>query len=85
VSTRPADTSEAAWAIMEAGIRSMTPAQRVARVASLTVLSHAFALAQLRADYPHENEREHRLRLAARYIDAKTMKAAFGWPNDGPG
>lgn len=30
VSTRPADTSAVAWEIMEAGIRSMTPAQRVA-------------------------------------------------------
>lgn len=60
----------------------MTPAQRVARVASLTVLSHAFALAQIRAQYPEESEREHRLRLAARTIDAATMKAAFGWSDD---
>jgi hypothetical protein len=67
---------------MEAGIAAMTPEQRVQRVVSLTVLSHAFALAAIRANHPEENEREHRLRLAARTIDAATMKAAFGWPYD---
>jgi hypothetical protein len=65
---------------MEAGIATMTPEQRVQRVVSLTVLSHAFALAAIRANHPEESEREHRLRLAARTIDAATMKAAFGWP-----
>lgn len=63
----------------------MTPEQRVGRVAALTVLAHSFALAQIRADHPDETDRDHRLRLAARYIDAKSMKAAFGWPHDGPG
>jgi hypothetical protein len=79
---RPRDTSPAAWAIVERGIRAMTPTQRVERAAALTVLAHSFALAQIRQDHPNESEREHKLRLAARYIDAATMKAAFGWPRD---
>jgi hypothetical protein len=56
--------------------------QRVQRAASLTVPAHRMALAQLRRQYPDETDREHKLRLAARYIDAATMKAAFGWPRD---
>ncbi|MBL8742785.1 MAG: hypothetical protein JNK04_16870 [Myxococcales bacterium] len=79
---RPSDTSEAAWAVVEAGIGAMTPCQRVGRVVSLTILAHAFALAQIRRMHPQETEREHRLRLAARTIDAATMKAAFGWTDD---
>jgi len=58
---------------MEEGIRNMTPEQRVARVAALTVLAHSFALAQIRNEHPHENERRHRLRLAARHRSAGTL------------
>ncbi len=60
----------------------MTPAERVTRAASLTVLAHAFALAEIRRRHPDEDERAHRLRLAARYIDTETMRAAFDWPPD---
>jgi hypothetical protein len=67
---------------VQEGIAAMTPQQRVQRIVSLTVLSHAFALAAIKSEYPNESARQHRLRLAARTIDAATMKAAFGWPND---
>lgn len=83
VFTPPRDTSEAAWAQVEEGLRQMTPAQRIGRAASLTVLAHSFALAQIRQRFPDEDDRQHRLRLAARFIDPATMKAAFGWPVDG--
>ena len=79
---RPADTSEEAWAIMEEAYRRMTPGERVERAAALTVLAHSFALAKIRRDHPDEDERTHRLRLAARYIDADLMKEAFDWPPD---
>lgn len=82
MSVRPRDTSVEAWKILQAGLRRMTPRQRVERSAALTVLAHSMALAEIRRRYPGENERTHRLRLAARYIDAPTMKAAFGWPPD---
>jgi hypothetical protein len=71
--------------MMEAAYRRMTPRQRVERSAALTVLAHSFALGEIRRRYPAENERTHRLRLAARYIDAETMKAAFGWTGDDGG
>jgi hypothetical protein len=79
---RPADTSEAAFRIVEEGIRRMTPEQRVGRAVSLTILSHGFALAGIRRLYPDEDERTHRLRLAARYLEPELMKKAFDWPRD---
>ncbi len=74
----PSDTTEEAWAIVEAGVRSMTPAQRVHRALTLTVTAHAFALAQIRRRYPDEDERRTRQRLAARMIEPAAMRAAFG-------
>ena len=78
----PLDTSEEAWALMEEGLRNMSPAQRVQRAVALTILAHRMALAQIRRQHANEDERSQRLRLAARYIDAETMRAAFGWPHD---
>lgn len=82
MSNRPRDTTEAAWAVVEDGIRRMSPAQRVKRSIALTILAHRFALGEIRRCYPDEDERQHRLRLAARYIDAETMRKAFGFPRD---
>jgi len=82
VSNKPLDTTEEAWAVVEEGIRNMSPAQRVKRAISLTILVHRFALAAIRRAHPDEDERTHRLRLAARYIDAETMRKAFGFTND---
>lgn len=81
---RPMDTSEEAWRLMEEHWRTATPAERLARVASLTALVHRGALAMIRRKHPDETDRQHRLRLAARYIDAETMRVAFGWADDRP-
>jgi hypothetical protein len=82
VRLRPADTTEEAWAVVEEGLRKMTPAQRVRRSIDLTILTHRLALAEIRRRHPDEDERSHRLRLAARILDAETMKAAFGFLDD---
>jgi hypothetical protein len=79
---RPEDTSETAWALVEEGVRQMTPGERVRRAVSLTILAHSFALAQIRQRYPNEDERRHRLRLAARYLEPALMKKAFGWTDE---
>lgn len=83
MSSRPLDTTEEAWAVIENGIRRMTPAERVRRAFSLTELTHGFALANIRRLHPNEDDRMHRLRLAARYIDAETMRRAFGFDDGG--
>jgi hypothetical protein len=80
--TRPLDTTEEAWERVTAGVRGMTPAERVHRALTLTCLAHSIALAQIRRQHPEEDERMHRLRLAARCLDSATMRAAFGWPHD---
>lgn len=80
---RPVDTTEAAWSVMEDRVRRVSPGERVAHAVSLTVLAHSFALAGIRARYPHEDERQHRLRLASRFIEPDLMRRAFGWPDDG--
>lgn len=78
VSVRPRDTSPEAWEIICNAYRQMTPRERVERSAALTVLAHSFALAGIRRRHPDEDERTHRLRLAARIIDPATFEAAFG-------
>jgi hypothetical protein len=78
--TKPRDTTDQAWAVVDDGLRRMTPGERVRRAVALTILAHRLALAQIRRRHPEEDERQHRLRLAARYLDAGTMQAAFGWP-----
>ena len=77
---RPLDTSDEAWRIVNDGLRRMTPAQRVGRVVSLTVLAHGVALAQIRRDHPDEDDRRWRLRLAARLYGPELIKRAFDWP-----
>jgi hypothetical protein len=79
---RPADTTEEAWAVLEEGLRKMTPAQRVRRCIDLTILTHRLALAEIKRRHPDEDERTHRLRLAARILDANVMNAAFGFVDD---
>jgi hypothetical protein len=54
---RPHDTSEDAWRYVEEGLRRMTPAERVQRAVSLTIMTHALALAQIRRQFPNEDER----------------------------
>lgn len=80
---RPHDTTPEAWAILEDGIRNMTPAQRVRRAIGLTILAHGAALAQIRRSHPNEAPERHRLRLAARMIDRETMRRAFHYDDDG--
>ena len=67
---------------MEEGLRRMTPQERVRRALALTIFTHEVALAGIRQRYPDETPREHKLRLAARYIPSDTMRAAFGWTDD---
>lgn len=82
MSFRPVDTTPEAWAIVEDGIRRMSPEERVRRAISLTIFVHNIALAQIRRLHPDEDERTHKLRLAARYIDKETMRKAFGFVDD---
>lgn len=72
------DTPPEVEAQMLARYRRMTPAQKAAKVASLTASAHAVALAGLREAHPHATERELKLRLAMRYIDHDLLERACG-------
>jgi hypothetical protein len=76
---QPRDTSRAVEERMDAAYRRMSPAEKVRRMAALTELTHALALARIRAEHPGESEREHRLRLLSRWLPRELMIAAFGW------
>jgi hypothetical protein len=68
-----------------AGYRRMTPAQKLAIVSKLTATVHQLALADIRRNHPEAGEREQRLRLVSRWIDAATMRRVFGWDPDAMG
>jgi hypothetical protein len=72
------DTSPEVEALLVERYRQMTPAQKAAKVASLTASTHAVALAGLRQAYPDAGERELQLRLAGRFIDRALLQRAVG-------
>jgi hypothetical protein len=76
---QPRDTSRSVEERMDSAYRRMSAAEKVRRMAALTELTHALALARIRAEYPQESEREHRLRLLCRWLPPELMIAAFGW------
>lgn len=54
--------------MLDARMRSMTPAQRALRALALSEASDCFALAKLRLDHPTATATELRLRLALRTL-----------------
>ncbi len=73
------DTSPAAHAVQLELIRALSPGQRLSLCLRLRQTAEAMATARLRAQYPNDDERRLKLRLAAlRYGDV-LVKAAFGW------
>ncbi len=57
----------------------MTPQQKMQRVSELTKAVQQFALARIRKQYGNISEQEQRLRLAALWLDRKTMIRVFNW------
>lgn len=72
------DTTPEVERLMVEAYRRMTPAQRLAKVASLNASIRAVALAQLREQHPEASERELKLRLFARSADPELFARAFG-------
>ena len=65
--------------MLVAGYRRMNAAEKLRRVQALNETALQFAAARLRQEHPGIDERELRLRLAARWLDRATMIRAFGW------
>ena len=77
------DTDPEIDAKLFAHYRAIGPAGRAQRFNAVCNYAAALALAGLRIRHPEADDRELRLRLASTYIDAETMRAAYGWaPGD---
>jgi hypothetical protein len=78
--TFPNDTSPAAEQFIIEGLRRLSPAEKLERVASLNRALVSLATARLRARYGGDmSPRELRLRLASLWIDEKVMREVFDW------
>lgn len=65
------------------GLRRMTPAEKLQRVADLNRAVETMALTRIRKWYgPDLSEREERFHLAALRLPRKTMIEVFGWDPD---
>jgi len=81
-STLPNDTDPEIEAMLIAGYRAMSAAEKAERVSELTKAVQEMALLDVRRRHPDEDEREHALRVASRWLDPEVMKRVFGWNVD---
>jgi hypothetical protein len=73
------DTDAAAEAVLIAIYRRMPAGQKLRQVSELTRAVQAMALVEIRRRHPRAEARELQMRLASRWLDAETMRQAFGW------
>jgi len=78
----PSDTHPRIEQLQIEGYRRMTPTQKLALVCRLTATTHRLALVDIRRRHPNADEREQKLRLVSRWLEAGTMRRAFGWDPD---
>ncbi|MEW6363116.1 MAG: hypothetical protein AB1714_00605 [Acidobacteriota bacterium] len=75
----PNDTHPQIEAMLVAGLRRMSPAQKLDRVRALTRAVQELALMDIRRRHPDADSRELALRLASRSVEPELMVRAFGW------
>ena len=73
------DTSPEAARFLNEAFRTMSPTQKLQRVASLNRTLVQLAAARIRAQYGAIPEEEMRLRLAALRLGREKMIEMFGW------
>jgi hypothetical protein len=78
----PNDTHPAIHRMMIEAYRKMTPQQKLERVQQLNEAVLQLAAARILRERPGIDDRELRLRLASLWINAETMRRAFGWDPD---
>ena len=61
------------------GYRKMSTDEKLAHMSALGQGVEDVALAELRRRYPEASERENRLRLLSRWLDAESMKRIYDW------
>ena len=60
-------------------MRTLTPAQKLAKISDMGRFMKQAAFASVRLRYPEETDREIMLRVVSRSIPADLMLKAFGW------
>ena len=76
----PSDTAPAAERVVIEGYRAMSPARKLQCVVAMNRALRQVAAAGIRLRHGVSiTESELQLRLAALWLDAETMAAAFGW------
>lgn len=79
------DTSPHAREQLIALYRAMTRRQRLEQMCDMSRTARALIEHDLRRRYPDSDDRELRLRLFARWLDAPTMRRYYGWDPDREG
>lgn len=78
-----ADTDPRALEVFLSLQRRMPAGQKIATVFELTNMVLKLSEAGVRWAYPHADDREVFLRVAARHLDRETMIRAYGWDPEG--
>lgn len=73
------DTDPKVLEIWIDGFRKMAPEQRVKMAMDQSRFAFGMAEANVRQQYPEADDREVKLRVASRYLDADLMIRAFAW------
>jgi hypothetical protein len=73
------DTPPEVEKIMIEGYRKMPMWKKLQQVRELSQLVYQLAMNDVRRRYPQADEREVKLRLASRWLEAELMRKAFGW------
>lgn len=73
------DTDPQIEALQVEGFRSMSTAEKLRAVDALSRFVTELAVADVRRRFPHDSERDQRLRAASRWIEPDVMRRAFGW------
>lgn len=77
--TQSPDTHPNAEKILIERYRQMSPWEKLRCVQKMNRFTWNLTLADVRERYPDADERERRLRAAARWLEADLMRKAFGW------
>lgn len=73
------DTSPEMVERLVALYRSMTPSEKLRKVAELNAMTWHLAMARQRQWYPDADERAVRMRLLSLWVDRESMIRQFGW------
>lgn len=79
MSLQPDDTDPEAERVYIELLRRAPVWKRVEQTVGLILTCRTLALADLRRRYPHADEKELHLRLAARMLNREEVIRAFGW------